>query len=231
MNRPFQAFVPLFGTEELAKRPKIQVNPAAGRKREPLSLEGSRLIEQVQSKDFEAYGRFVRLHQDRVFNTCWRICGNLEDARDLTQEAFLRGMQSLADFRGQSSLYTWVFRIAVNLALSHKRKGKTRQTLSLDWSPLAEGTQAAELAKRMHDARAETPEKATADAELQGEVIKALNALDADHRAVIVLRDIEGFGYREIAEILEVAPGTVKSRLHRARITLREAIKPYTARQ
>ncbi|MDO8631840.1 MAG: sigma-70 family RNA polymerase sigma factor, partial [Phycisphaerales bacterium] len=84
------------------------------------------LVRRVKSGQTEAYGELVRRYQDRVFNTCWRICGHLEDARDLTQEAFLKAFESLDAFRQESGFYTWIFRVAVNLSLSHRRSAGRR---------------------------------------------------------------------------------------------------------
>ena len=192
-------------------------------------FEDALLVEQVQAGRTEAYAELVRKHADAVFNTCWRVCGNLEDARDLTQEAFLRAFEGIGQFRRRSAFKTWIFRVAVNLALSHRRKKRGRQMLSLDQpatGSAATGTQAERLAQRIADERQIEPHAEVSGAELQGKVLRALQGLEEDQRAVVVLRDIEGFDYQQIAEILEVPPGTVKSRLHRARMALREALAP-----
>ena len=196
----------------------------------PVPLEDVELIERVRNGETEAYGVLVRKYQDRVFNTCWRICGHLEDARDLTQEAFLKALEGLASFRHQSGFYTWVFRVAVNLALTHRRKTHRRRAVSLDAPPSSTGTQAETLARRLELEADHDAGDGAGDAELHGHLVKAMNHLEDDYRAVIVLRDIEGFDYGEIAEILGVPTGTVKSRLHRARAALGEAIRPVVER-
>ena len=216
------------GTRLVAERPKPRKQMVCGQAVRPVPIEDVELIERVKAGQTEAYGKLVRKYQDRVFNTCWRICGHLEDARDLTQEAFLKAFEGVGSFRKQSGFYTWLCRIAVNLALSSRRSAKTRRTLSLEHGA---GTQAEELARHVGKASGVDPQDAVSDAELQGCVARALQTLDDDHRAVVVLRDIEGIDYREIGEILEIPPGTVKSRLHRARMTLREAILPSLQRQ
>lgn len=230
-----ECFIPTagryLGTRHVVECPKQTEGPASNRRPRPSSFEDARLVEQVQAGRTEAYGKLVEKYQDRVFNTCWRISGNLEDARDLTQDAFLRALTRISEFRGQSGFYTWIFRVAVNLALSHRRKAKRHQPVSLDLSDGAVGTQAAALAKRVRDVEGENPSRAVIDSELQGKVVAELQALDDDQRAVIVLRDIEGFDYQEIAEVLDIAIGTVKSRLHRARMVLRTAILPFLGRQ
>jgi RNA polymerase sigma-70 factor (ECF subfamily) len=219
-------FPPQPGTAGVAERPNIGRQVPSGHGARPVELEDVRLIEQVKAGQTEAFAGLVRKYQDRVFNACWRICGNLEDARDLTQEAFLKAFDSLDTFRRQSGFYTWMYRIAVNLALSHRRGSRRRQVLSLDQGANIDGTQAAGLAGRVADRIQNDPAVRTDDAEMQRAVVQALQSLDDDHRAVVVLRDIEGLDYREIAEVLQIPTGTVKSRLHRARATLAEAIGP-----
>ncbi len=186
------------------------------------------LIAELQGGDMTAFAELVHRYQDRVFNTVWRICGHAEDARDLTQEAFVKAYESIGSFRRQSGFYTWLFRIAVNVALSHRRSAKRRPTQSLDApaDPRLAGSQAATLAARMKEKTAHNPADGASESEIHGHVVAALHKLEEDFRAVIVLRDIEGFDYRQIGEILGVAPGTVKSRLHRGRMALRELLKP-----
>jgi len=194
-------------------------------------VEDDALVERVKQGQTEAYGELVRRYQDRVFNACWRICGHLEDARDLTQEAFLKAFEGLGNFRQQSGFYTWIFRVAVNLSLSHRRNDHRRRRVSLDAGAAATGTQADELARRVRDESDDDPTRGPVEAELHAAVAGALQRLDDDHRAVIVLRDIEGFDYQEIARILQIPLGTVKSRLFRARIALQQAIDPAITRE
>ena len=193
----------------------------------PDIAEDVQLIKRIKSGETEVYGELVEKYQDRLFNTCWRICGHLEDARDLTQEAFLRAFEKLSTFRDQSSFYTWLYRVAVNLALSHRRTTRRRRTGTGDLgNGGTAGTQAEQLAERVARASEDAPGKAADQAELKQTIAHALQELDDEHRAVVVLRDIEGFDYSEISRILEIPTGTVKSRLHRARMTLRAAILP-----
>ncbi|MCP4246925.1 MAG: sigma-70 family RNA polymerase sigma factor [bacterium] len=185
------------------------------------------LIRRMQAGEMAAFAELVRRYQDRVYNTVWRICSHTEDARDLTQEAFLKAQQSIGSFRGQSGFYTWVFRIAVNLAISHRRKAGRRRTQSLD-APAGGGDaeQAGGLAARMQEKVPSSPAGEAMKSEIHGHVAAALERLDDEFRTVVVLRDIEGLDYRQISEVLGIATGTVKSRLHRARVALREALGP-----
>ena len=205
--------------------PDAEVSPPDGPV-PTIRFEDAVLIERVRGGDMDAFGLLVSKYQDKVYNTCWRMCGHVEDARDLTQEAFFRAFQSIASFKGRSGFYTWVFRIAVNLALSHRRKAKHRHALSLDQNGPT-SAQVEPLRDRIADESAPQPAGRAMASELQRHVEQALETLDPDHRAVIVLRDVEGFDYAEIARILDVAAGTVKSRLHRARMSLRARLRPY----
>lgn len=194
----------------------------------PIRFEDAVLVRRVQDGDAAAFTTLVSKYQDKVYNACWRLCGHVEDARDLTQEAFFRAYQGIATFKGQSGFYTWLFRIAVNLALSHRRKASYRTAQSLD-GPVGYGSQADPLVARMADPSAPNPSARTMQTELQGQIEAALESLEPEYRTVVVLRDIEGMDYAQIAAVLEVAVGTVKSRLHRARAALRERLAPYVA--
>lgn len=199
----------------VSRQKQGQVHDSGVRKSDAVG-ESERLVARAREGDAAAFSELVVLLSDRVHNTCWRICGNLEDARDLTQDTFVRAFERLESFQGNSQFSTWVHRLAVNLTLSHLRKAKSRRASSLDH--LSAGTEFVQPLPRV-------AEMAPDDA-LRERVELALERIDPDFRAVVVLRDIEGYEYREIAEILEIAPGTVKSRLHRARMALRELLKP-----
>lgn len=190
-------------------------------------VEDAVLVEQARSGDMGGFSRLVTKYQDRVLNTCWRICGNIEDAQDLTQEAFLRALEAIDSFRHRAGFYTWLFRIAVNLSISHRRKSARAVKLSLhDADGRWKGDhQATQLVGRVSRDPEDPPTRLSAR-EMERLVVEELDQLDGDHRAVIVMRDIESFNYQQIADILEVPVGTVKSRLHRARMDLRNRLKP-----
>jgi RNA polymerase sigma-70 factor (ECF subfamily) len=190
-----------------------------------VTVEDAELVGRVQRGESQAYAELVRRYQDRVFNACWRVCGHLEDARDLTQEAFLKAFEGLGGFRGESGFFTWIFRIAVNLSLTHRRNSQKRRLLSLDQAANPGGTQAEELARHARDEPGDGDRPGSGDADLHTAVVEALHALDDDQRAVLVLRDIEGFDYHEIGEILGIPRGTVKSRLFRARMTVAKNVE------
>ena len=208
------------GTAWVDKRLNRVDAETAGGAEGKASIEDALVIERVKNGDTAAFGELVRKYQDRVFNACWRLCGNLEDAKDLTQEAFLKTLEAISSFRYQSAFYTWLFRVAVNVTISHRRRRQRRQTISLDDAGV--GHQARGLVREMGDADHQRDVT-----ELNHELVQAMQGLDDDHRAVLVLRDIEGFDYKQISEILEIPQGTVKSRLFRSRMAMREAIQPW----
>lgn len=196
------------------------------------------LLHKAQKGDRGAYGQIVLMYQDRLFNAVLRLVGDREEAGELTQEAFTRGLTSLASFRGDASPYTWLFRIAVNLAISQLRKVQRNRVFSLDAAGhggasngkagrgSAGDDQAAGLKDRIvRDG--ETPLQGMERRERGQAVLAALGRLDAEYRAVLVMRDIEGFDYQQMADVLGLPLGTLKSRLFRARLALRDELRTY----
>jgi RNA polymerase sigma-70 factor, ECF subfamily len=183
-------------------------------------LTDAELVRQAQQGASPAFAELVSRYQSRVFNTCYRMCHNYDDALDLTQSAFLQALQNLRRFQARANFYTWLFRIAVNLTISHRRRAGRRATRTLDESgndgratapaPLSQGAEAS---------------KPSEQRELQQRVEWALAQLDDEFRAAVVLKDIEDMDYASIAEVLEVPVGTVKSRIHRGRLLLRELLR------
>ena len=167
------------------------------------------------------FGEIVQRHEDRLYNTIYRLVGSAEDARDLLQDTFVKAYENLETFRGGSSLYTWLFRIAVNTSLSHRRRRKWVQM-----SVPAGNEDDPNPGNAVADTATMDPADGLVTAETEKLVQEAINSLDDEHRTVVVLRDIQHCDYRQIAEILEVPTGTVKSRLHRARMLLRDKLEP-----
>lgn len=174
------------------------------------------LIEQTLSGQSAAFGQLVTRYQDRLYNTLLRVVGSTEDARDLAQDAFVQAYRKLDTFRRGSGFYTWLYRIAFNLAASHQRR--RRPQLSVDLAREATGQEPADDDPGPQ-ANAEQHERAV-------QVQKALDSLSEEHRAILVLREVDGCDYDTIAQVLGLAPGTVRSRLHRARLQLRDQLKP-----
>ena len=183
-----------------------------------MSADDHQLIAQCLQGEATAFGELVRRYQDRLFNTVYRVVGNAEDAQDVVQEAFLSAYQSLNGFKGDSLFFTWLYRIAVNTAISYKRK--QRNALSLDSG--MNGQSGIEPSDQSAMSR---PGRALEQAEQERRIQGALNRLSAEHRAVLIMKDMEGQKYEAMAEILNVPIGTIRSRLHRARLELRDLLE------
>src|SRR4029077_16800143 len=164
-----------------------------------------------------AFGELVRRYQDRLYHTAYRLTGNAEDAQDVVQEAFLSAYQSLGSFKGDSLFFTWLYRIAVNTAISLKRKH--RVVISMDIARgeggIPEPADTSDLSR---------PEQALERADQERRIQSALNRLSVEHRAVLIMKDMEGQKYEAMAEVLQVPIGTIRSRLHRARLELRDLL-------
>lgn len=189
------------------------------------------LIKKAQLGDRGSYGRLVVLYQHRLFNAICRLVGDREEARDLAQETFTRGLDKIDSFRGDASPYTWLFRIATNLSISRLRKTQKRRTFSLDSASESRNEdQASALLDRVSAQRQDEqvqPDREMEKRERNEKVLEALGRLDAEYRAVLVMRDIEGFDYQQMADVLGLPLGTLKSRLFRARLALRDELKGY----
>lgn len=184
-----------------------------------------KLVATARNGDRAAFGQLVLLHQDRLYNATFRLVSDRHEAQDIVQEAFLKALEHLPGFSGKSSFYTWLFRIAYNVAVSRNRKQQVRGQVSLESTlGLAGDNQAASLISRMA-AAVEAPSAASLRAEQAQLVQGALARLEFDHRTVLVLRDIDGLDYLQISEVLDLPVGTVKSRINRARAALRVELK------
>ncbi|HXG10355.1 MAG TPA: sigma-70 family RNA polymerase sigma factor [Gemmataceae bacterium] len=182
-----------------------------------MSADSHWLIDECLKGDTAAFGELVRRYQDRLYNTVYRLVDNAEDAQDVVQDAFLSAYQSLGSFKGDSRFFTWLYRIAINTAISLKRR--QRAGLSLDAGRNGEGG-----VEPLDVSESSRPGHALEQAEEERRIQAALNRLSPEHRAVLILKDIEGQKYETMAEILQVPIGTIRSRLHRARAELRELL-------
>lgn len=187
-----------------------------------ISLDDAVLVKQCQQGDVDAMGRLIIKYQDRLYNTILKICGNQDDAAELTQETFVKVLEGISSFRGESGFYTWLFRVGVNLTLNFCSRRLRLGMRSLDMNS---GQQELSLASSLPDKKEMDPAVVVQNHELVGHVLAALEKLDDKQRAIVVLRDIEGLNYEQIAEILQIEMGTVKSRLSRARMALKELLQ------
>lgn len=178
------------------------------------------LIQKCKEGDIDSFELLIESYQQRVYNIALRMLGNKEDASDIAQEVFIKIYKSIAGFKEEASLSTWIYRIATNVCLDELRKRKKTKVISIDSTIQLEDS---EVSMQMPDERPQ-PDELLTQKELKQEVQKAINDLKEEHKTVIILRDINGYSYEEIAKILDCTLGTVKSRINRARNTLKNIL-------
>ncbi|HZI60267.1 MAG TPA: sigma-70 family RNA polymerase sigma factor [Pyrinomonadaceae bacterium] len=182
-------------------------------------------IERLKRSDPAAFEKLVNERSGEIYGLLYRLTENTEEARDLTQETFLRAFQSIGQFRGESDLRTWIYRIAINQARNRWRWWRRRHrdsTVSIDAADAA-GNSA--LIAQLSSGNSSNPEHGALAHERERALRKALSGLRRVYREAVVLRDIEGFAYEEIAVALDISVGTVKSRLARGRQELRRKLE------
>jgi len=183
-------------------------------------------IRRLKEGDVQALEELVRFYQDRVFRLAYGLLQVPEDALDVTQEAYLRVHQSIGRFAGKSAFFTWLYRIVVNLCHDTRRKkARRRHEFSLDQA-IEEREEAGDPPLELADLQGIAPDEASADLELEMKVREAMESLPEKHRTTLLLREVEGLSYEEIAEATDVNIGTVMSRLHYARKRMQEILRP-----
>jgi len=183
------------------------------------------LVQRAKANDRAAFNEIVLRYKDKVYNYVYRMVRNATDAEDLTQETFVRAYLSLHSFQSRASLNTWLFRIATNLCIDHCRRAKRTQGLVTSLSPDNEEEEEG-LQRDIPDATFD-PQRLLLNKELGEKLEKALQELPEKLRMVVLLYDVEGLSYEEIAAIAGCPLGTVKSRLFNARAVLRRKLEPY----
>lgn len=180
-------------------------------------LSDEDLVRLCRGGEGAAFNELVIRHQDKIYNIVYRFCGNREDAGDITQRAFLNAFRKIAEFKGDAAFSTWLYRIAFNQAITFRREQRRRER------PLSP-------AEERPAPEAVDPHRPTEGLELEEtrrKVQEVLDAMDAADRQVILLKDLQGCSYDEIASILRIPKGTVRSRLHRARGDLKARLKEF----
>lgn len=182
------------------------------------------VVRRVQAGDVAAFDLLIRRYRERVYGVVYNLTSNREDAADLTQDAFIKAFQSIQRFNGQSSFFTWLYRIAVNTTISHLRKTRLRAFFSLETidteAPVARDVIAALTDKS-------GGERDSYVRELQEKLNDAMQKLSIKHRTVVTLFEIDGLSHQEIAEVMNCSVGTVRSRLHYAKQLLQAELEPY----
>ncbi len=189
-----------------------------------LSAEECVFVARLKANEDEAYDELVRIYSASMFHVAYRMLGDTAEASDVVQEIFLKVFRNIGGFKGEAALKTWVFKIAFSEILNRLRWWKRRHrfaTVSLDDDPGGNGN-----GHCIADS-GPSPEQVLQSKEQEAAIQQALGRISSDHRSIIVLRDIEGFSYNEIADVLGVSIGTVKSRLARARSDLKKSLARY----
>lgn len=199
-----------------------RILPASTPQLSEQSLDETRLIERCRGGDLAAFDEIVALHQNRIFNLCYWMLHDRDEAADAAQDAFVRAWRAIPNFRAESALGTWLHRIAVNVCLDAKAK---RKKTPLPYSTLETEDDEGGITRLDPPDKSDTPEQSLTRRERRGAVLEALSNLPEHHRAVIVLFDIQGHTYEDAALALDLPMGTLKSRLNRARAALRQALE------
>jgi RNA polymerase sigma-70 factor, ECF subfamily len=183
-------------------------------------LEEKQLIERSRGGDVAAFDKLVRRYERTVYNVAYRLCGSPDDAADIAQEAFVRAWNNLKSFRGEAQFSTWIHRIVTNVFLDDRKKKRSRPTTSLDESVDLDENSVA----RQYEDHAPGPAALAEGDERRRILEKAIHTLPETQRIMIVMYHTQGLAYEEIAEITDLPIGTVKSRLNRARLALRDRL-------
>lgn len=189
-----------------------------------MSHEQDKLAQLAARGNHHALTELIEHFEDRIYSVCYRMTHHPDDALDCAQSTMLKIIQNITQFEGNASIGTWIYRIAVNQTITHLRKSKIRKTVSLDQN-LSQSSQTprpSTLGANLTDTRELSPDQHVQKKETMRLLRQAINELDPDHSSVLVLRDTQGLDYQQIGDILELPVGTVKSRLFRARLALRE---------
>lgn len=182
------------------------------------------LIEKSKSGDTRAFEQLIRKHEQKIYNLLLNMTGNKTVAEDFFQETFIAAWQKIGGFRSEAEFSTWLYRIAVNLVLMKRRKKKILRTVSMD-TPVA--TTKGDVKREFADDWSKSPLATLENTELRKRLHKAIESLPEKYKAVLVLRDVEGVPNEEVKKILKISLPSVKSRLHRARLFLRNSLSKY----
>ena len=203
---------------------KMAVRRKGARKKAESSDPDQKLIQRFLSGEEGAFNQLVLNYQNRVYGLCYQLLGSLDEAEEVAQEVFLTVYRSLKDFRGESRFSTWLYRVTVNHCKNRMKYLGRRGYYQSDSLEEPVETEKGEISRQLAD-EAQDPLEYLEQKEIQILVRKKIMDLAEDHRVVILLRDLEGLSYQEIARILELKEGTVKSRIHRARAELKSLLE------
>ena len=186
--------------------------------------EVTTLVSRVQNGDIAAFDSIMLLYRERLYSVIYNMTFNHEDAADLTQESFVKAFRSLKNFKGKSSFFTWLYRIGVNLTLSHLQRKKTRKFFSFE--QISEEYGSSKEFEKLSSSDSSSVRKTLLN-ELHQKLNEALLKLSDKHRTIVVLFEIDGLSHKEISKIMKCTEGTVRSRLHYAKLQLQSLLSDY----
>jgi len=210
-------------TEPASRKSSKLSDEPAGEPPVPAPVEEMDLVRRARRGDLAAYDDLMRRYQERIYATVYHMTANHEDANDMAQEAFIKAFQALKSFKGGSSFYTWVYRIAVNKTINFLKQRKNRAQMSLDDLDL-NAEHDPDLVALISE---NTPRREVGLAELQEKLNAAMQKLSEPHRLAVTLHDVQGLSHEESAKIMECNIGTVRSRLFYARQQLQAYLSDY----
>jgi RNA polymerase sigma-70 factor (ECF subfamily) len=202
----------------------LEKNLVASPERQQEADSDWRIVERVQGGEVAAFDQLILKYRERIYGMIYNMTSNREDAADLTQDAFIKAFQSINRFQGQSSFFTWIYRIAVNSTLTHLRKAKLRTFFSFE--KITEEDKTSEVINLLTDKKG--ADRDVFVRELQEKLNEAMQKLSIKHRTVVTLFEIDGLSHEEIAEVMDCSVGTVRSRLHYAKQLLQAELQSYT---
>ena len=190
-----------------------------------MSVSDEILVKKSQKGDYPSFEELVKRYEKKIYNLAYRIMGNKEDASDVLQETFLQAFKKLSGFKGKAKFSTWLYRIAVNICLMRKRKGKRMETVSLDIPILTKKED--EIKRELRDDWSESPLATLENEEVKKNLSEAIDSLPEEYRTVFLLRGLNGLSNEEVANVMKISLPAAKSRLHRARLFLRDKLSQY----
>jgi len=182
------------------------------------------LVKRVQGGDIAAFDSIMLLYRERLYSVIYNMTFNHDDAADLTQESFVKAFRSLGKFKGKSSFFTWLYRIGVNMTLSHLQRKKTRKFFSFE--QISDEYGSSKECERLSSSESSSVRNTLLN-ELHQKLNEALLKLSDKHRTIVVLFEIDGLSHREISKIMKCTEGTVRSRLHYAKLQLQSLLSDY----
>jgi RNA polymerase sigma-70 factor (ECF subfamily) len=180
------------------------------------------LVQKISTSDNEAFREFIKNHQEMVMNVCFHFLRNRQDAEDVAQDVFIKAFHSANEYRGDSKVSTWLYRIAVNQSLNFIRNKKRRRWLSLDFN-----NKNGEYLKNIEESPVKRPDTQFETNEMQSILMKAIHDLPENQKSVFILHKLDGLSYHEITKILNCSLSSVESRMHRAKVNLQKKLAKY----